>query len=49
MLVHLANISLRLERPVRFDAAAWRCIGDDEATAMFTRPYREPYVVPQQV
>jgi predicted dehydrogenase len=45
-LVHLANISYRLGRTVRFDAASYSCPGDAEATRMFKREYREPFVVP---
>jgi predicted dehydrogenase len=48
-LVHLANISYRLGRTLHFDAENYKCIGDDEATRMFTRDYREPYVVPAKV
>jgi predicted dehydrogenase len=46
--LHLANISYRLGRTLHFDANSMRCIGDDEANAMFTRPkYRPPFVVPK--
>ncbi len=48
-LVHLANISYRLGRSVRFDAESYSCPGDKEATAMFRRDYRKPFVVPQIV
>ncbi|MBL8296201.1 MAG: Gfo/Idh/MocA family oxidoreductase [Bryobacterales bacterium] len=49
-LVHLANISYRLGRTVRFDAEKYECPGDKEATAMFTRTqYRAPFVVPEKV
>jgi predicted dehydrogenase len=48
-LVHLANISYRLGRSVHFDAATYSCPGDKEATAMFRRDYRKPFVVPQFV
>ncbi len=48
-LVHLANISYRLGRSVNFDAATYSCPGDHEATAMFRREYRKPFVVPQFV
>jgi predicted dehydrogenase len=48
-LVHLGNISYRLGRTLNFDAANYRCTGDDEATAMFTRNYRAPFVVPENV
>jgi len=46
-LVHLANISYRLDRSVHFDAATYSCPGDAEANAMFTRQYRAPFVVPK--
>jgi predicted dehydrogenase len=45
-LVHLANISYRLGRTIKFDAATYSCPGDEEATRMFRRDYREPFVVP---
>jgi predicted dehydrogenase len=48
-LVHLANISYRLGRTLRFDADSYSCIGDDEANAMFRRKYRAPFVVPEKV
>jgi len=48
-LVHLANISYRLGRSIRFDEATYTCPGDEEATAMFTRQYRTPFVVPEKV
>ncbi len=46
-LVHLANISYRLGRTLHFDAEKWACTGDAEATHMFTRNYRAPFVVPK--
>ncbi len=49
VLVHLANISYRLGRTVEFDSENLLCKGDKEATAMFTRPYRAPFVVPEKV
>src|SRR5215831_3387629 len=45
-LVHLANISYRLGRTIHFDAEKYVCAGDAEATRMFTRNYRAPFVVP---
>ncbi len=48
-LAHLGNISFRLGRVLEFDPASERFVGDEEANAMLTRDYREPYVVPQQV
>jgi len=49
VLVHLANISYRLGRTVEFDAENLTCKGDAEATAMLTRQYRAPFVVPEKV
>jgi len=49
VLVHLANISYRVGRTLEFDADSLSCKGDPEATAMFTRKYREPFVVPEKV
>jgi predicted dehydrogenase len=49
VLVHLANISYRLDRSVHFDAATDSCTGDPEANGMFTRTYRTPFVVPKLV
>ena len=49
VLVHLANISYRLGRTLEFDAENLTCKRDQEATAMFTRQYRAPFVVPKQV
>jgi hypothetical protein len=49
ILVHLANISYRLGRTLYFDAASMNCKGDPEANQMFTRDYRAPFVVPNNV
>jgi predicted dehydrogenase len=40
---HLANISLRLGRKVRWDVEREDIIGDSEASAMLARPYRKPW------
>ena len=48
-LIHLANISYRLGRTLRFDPQTLTCIGDAEANAMLRRKYRAPYVVPGKV
>ena len=48
-LVHLANISYRLGRSLHFDAAGYKVTGDAEATRMFRREYRKPFVVPENV
>ena len=48
-LVHLANISYRLGRTCISIAETYSCTGDDEATRMFTRNYRAPFIVPENV
>jgi predicted dehydrogenase len=40
---HLANISLRLGRKVKWDAEREQIAGDPEASAMLLRPYRKPW------
>jgi predicted dehydrogenase len=40
---HLANISLRLGRMVRWDASKETIVDDAEAAAMLERPYRSPW------
>ncbi len=40
---HLANISLRTGRKLRWDADKEEIIGDKEAQAMTERPYRKPW------
>ncbi len=48
----LANISCRLGRELRVtapDTNAEKIINDPEATAMLTREYRSPYIVPNEV
>ena len=40
---HLANISARLGRTVRWDANAEQITGDSEANAMLTKSYRSPW------
>jgi predicted dehydrogenase len=42
-LCHLANLSLRLGRSLRWDPIAEDVIGDRDASAMLTRPYRSPW------
>jgi hypothetical protein len=48
-LMHLGNISYRLGRSLNFDPVKLEVIGDKEANSMFTRKYREPFVVPSKV
>ena len=40
---HLANISLRVGRKVVWDAEKEQIVGDPQANAMLTRPYRSPW------
>ena len=48
-LPHLANISYRLGRELRFMGEYEKFANDPEADAMLTRFYRKPYVVPEEV
>jgi predicted dehydrogenase len=47
--VELADTAYRVGRTLRFDAEREEFIGDAEANRMLTRPYRRPFIVPQQV
>jgi hypothetical protein len=40
---HLANLSMKLGRKLRWDDATDDIIGDKEASAMLSRPYRKPW------
>ena len=42
---HLANITLRLGRPLRWDARSETVIGDEEANALLSRTYRSGYEI----
>jgi predicted dehydrogenase len=46
---HLANISYRTARTLRLSESTGHFLGADDANALRTRNYREPYVVPSQV
>ena len=49
-LTLLGRTAYQVGRPLNFDPATERVIGDDEADALLNRPaYREPYVVPKEV
>ena len=48
-LCHLANIAFRTGRKLVFDPITETFPGDKEASALLTRKYREPYVVPDRV
>ena len=46
----LARTSWQVGRPLRFDPATEKVLGDDEADRMLNQPeYRKPYVVPKEV
>jgi predicted dehydrogenase len=42
-IIHCANLCLRLGRRLRWDAAAERFAGDEEANGMIARPMRAPW------
>jgi predicted dehydrogenase len=48
-LPHLANISYRLKRQLKFDGKTETIPGDAEANRLLTREYRDPYRVPEKV
>jgi predicted dehydrogenase len=48
-LMHLGNIAYRLGRTLTFDSATMTCGDDQEANRMFTRNYREQFVVPERI
>ena len=43
---HLGNIAYRTGRMLHLDQLSGAAIGDKEATEMYTRNYRKPYIVP---
>jgi predicted dehydrogenase len=46
-ICHLGNIAMRLGREhLKWDPRTERIVGDDEAAAMLSRPYREPWKLP---
>jgi predicted dehydrogenase len=48
-LPHMANISHRLGRGLKFKGDVEKFVNDPEADAMLTRQYRKPYEVPDKV
>jgi len=48
-LAHLANIAYATGRTLEFDPQAERFVNAPDADKLLTRPYRSPYVVPDQV
>lgn len=45
----LANLAMQVGRPLVYDPATRQVVGDDEATRLLQRPYREPWQRPQVV
>jgi predicted dehydrogenase len=43
---HLANISVRMKRSIRWDPVVERIIGDPEAQTLVGREYRKPWILP---
>ena len=43
----LANMSMKLGRSLKWDAAAGKVVGDEEANRLLSRPYRAPWTHPQ--
>jgi len=43
MLVHLANIAIRVGRKLRFDPVAERFVGDEQANRLIDQPMRAPW------
>ncbi len=43
---HLGNIAIRTGRKITWDPASEQIVGDDEAAAMLSRPYRAPWHLP---
>ncbi|AMV37448.1 Gfo/Idh/MocA family protein [Planctomyces sp. SH-PL62] len=44
---HLGNIAIRAGRKIAWDPKAETIVGDDEAAAMLSRPYRAPWRLPE--
>jgi predicted dehydrogenase len=45
----LDGLNYRLGRKLNFDAAAESFVGDSDANRLLTRPYREPFTVPERI
>jgi hypothetical protein len=49
VLPHLANISYRLGRGLKFEGSTEKFMNDPEADALLTQHYRDPYIVSDKV
>ena len=43
----LANLAMKVERPLAYDPKTRSVVGDSEATALLRRPYRKPWQHPE--
>ena len=48
-LCHLANIAYRCDSDIKLDPATQTILGNEAASALLTREYRKPYVMPETV
>ena len=48
-LCHLANISYRVRREVKFDGQVEQFASDKDASSLLRRGYRKPFFVPEKV
>jgi hypothetical protein len=48
-LCHLGNLSTRLGRTLKFDAAKEQILNDDEANKLLAREYRDHWGRPQEL
>jgi predicted dehydrogenase len=49
VLPHLANISYKVGRGLKFDGAKEKFVNDPEADKLLTRVYRKPFIVPEKI
>ncbi len=47
--LNLDDLAYRLGPTLRFDPQAEKFIGSDDADKLLSRPYRAPFVVPEEV
>ncbi len=49
LLAHLGNLAFRVGRPLKFDAKSQQCVNDDGVNALFKRPGRKEFQIPDSV